>query len=284
MRKKDYTLKLGFIFIITIFSIACINVSYSGFTAYISIDGSVKNWEEPASIGDYVWNDQDRDGIRDLGELNIPEVEVNLYTGDDTFLESKITDINGYYLFYDLIPGEYYIEFILPDGYFFTIMNSGIDDEKDSDTDTITGKTINVFLKPGDNDLRWDSGMYTDYEGCTQGFWKTHQNEWIGYQPSQKLYEVFHIPIELIELESYTLLEALSLEGGASLLDKAENLIKVAVGALLNAAHPDVDYPLSETQVINDINNALSSLNPSVIEYQMLLLDYHNCLQACLCP
>jgi len=153
----------------------------------------------------------------------------------------------------------------------------------DSDADTITGQTITVFLKPGDNDLRWDAGMYTDFEGCTGGFWKTHQYEWIGYEPGQRLYEVFFIPLELSDLETYSLLESLSFQGGASLFDKAENLMKVAVGALLNAAHPDVDYPLPETQIINDINNALNSLNPSVIEYQMLLLDYHNCLQACLC-
>ena len=283
-RRKRNSLKLGFIFIISIFSLACINVSYSGFTDYLQIYGYVETWEEPASIGDYVWNDINRDGINDIGELGIPEVIVNIYYGNGTFLNTTTTDITGYYLFYNLSPGDYFIEFILPEGYFFTIQDSGIDDELDSDADTTTGQTITTILKPGDNDIRWDAGMYTDYEGCTGGFWKNFVNEWIGYSPGQTLGEVFKFRPELSDLISVTFLDSLSFSGGNTLLDKAKNLMRVSVAALLNAAHPDVNYPFSEAEIINNVNIALLSLDPIIIEYQMLILDYNNCLQACLCP
>ena len=64
---------------------------------------------EPAVIGNYVWLDEDGDGVQDAGETGIPNVTVTL-TGNDangnpvnlTF----VTDANGGYLFKGLPPSN----------------------------------------------------------------------------------------------------------------------------------------------------------------------------------
>ena len=56
-----------------------------------------------------------------------------------------------------------------------------------------------------------------------------------------------------------TLLEALALKGGKSACGARETLLRAAVAAMLNAAHPDVDYSLTVSQVQAEVNAALAS-------------------------
>ena len=74
---------------------------------------------EGGSIGDRVWIDIDGDGVDDVGEPGIANVTVTLYDaggdmlpggGDDTLLETTVTDTNGNYLFDNLPPGTYYVD------------------------------------------------------------------------------------------------------------------------------------------------------------------------------
>jgi len=68
----------------------------------------------PGEIGDYVWCDEDDDGLQDVGEPGIGGVVVNLLcagadgqfgTADD-ITDSQMTDANGGYLFTDVPAGE----------------------------------------------------------------------------------------------------------------------------------------------------------------------------------
>ncbi|MBT8197957.1 MAG: carboxypeptidase regulatory-like domain-containing protein, partial [Acidimicrobiia bacterium] len=74
-----------------------------------------------AVIGDRVWLDTDGDGIEDIGEKGIADVEVILYedpdgipgNGDEIQIAATTTDSNGDYLFdhvYPLGTGNYYVE------------------------------------------------------------------------------------------------------------------------------------------------------------------------------
>lgn len=133
----------------------------------------------PASLGDYVWEDANQNGIQDAGEAGIPGVTVNLYDCDGNWLASATTDGSGYYLFDNLAPGCYSVEFVAPSGYQFTTPNQGGDDALDSDADPTTGKTGNINLASGQSDLTWDAGLYRmALGGCTytQGYWKTHSS------------------------------------------------------------------------------------------------------------
>jgi hypothetical protein len=65
------------------------------------------------SIGDYVWRDLDGDGIQDnaLLEPGIPGVLVELYSADGTtLLDTRITNVDGYYLFTGLAKGTYTVK------------------------------------------------------------------------------------------------------------------------------------------------------------------------------
>jgi hypothetical protein len=97
-------------------------------------------------------------------------------------------------------------------------------------------------------------------EGCTPGFWKNHPAAWLetGYSPDDTLESVFDIP-DIYGLDNNTLLQALSFMGGNTEKGAAKILLRAGVAALLNAAHPDIDYPRTEAEVIADVNAALAS-------------------------
>ncbi|HFD40399.1 MAG TPA: DUF11 domain-containing protein, partial [Anaerolineae bacterium] len=113
-----------------------------------------------AGIGDYVWLDQDRDGIQDVDETGVPSVTVILYDADGTAVLSTTTDASGHYSFTNLLPGDYYLYFDPPTGYIITLQNQGSDDEVDSDADPISGETIMTNLEPGEYDPTWDVGLF----------------------------------------------------------------------------------------------------------------------------
>lgn len=100
----------------------------------------------------------------------------------------------------------------------------------------------------------------TGGEGCTPGYWKNHDDSWAatGYSPAQTLESVFDVP-DAFNLDNVTLLQALSLSGGPGALGAAKLLLHHAVAALLNAAHPGVEYDESVADIIADVNAALAT-------------------------
>ena len=132
---------------------------------------------ELAAIGDYVWHDHNMDGIQDEGEPGIAGITVTLYDCQDVALTTTTTDANGFYIFMDLVPGDYHVGFELPAAWTFSPQDQGTDDAVDSDADPVTGMTVCTTLDAGETDLTWDAGMYLPVgDGCTLtiGFWKTH--------------------------------------------------------------------------------------------------------------
>ena len=116
-----------------------------------------------ASLGDFVFEDKNGNGIQDPTEVGVSGVTVKL-TGTDqdgnTVSLSTTTDTNGKYLFEDLVPGNYVVEFVKPAGYTGSDKDQGTDDTKDSDADKITGKTGTISLASGDNNLTVDAGIF----------------------------------------------------------------------------------------------------------------------------
>ncbi|MDB6076053.1 MAG: hypothetical protein JWO89_3693, partial [Verrucomicrobiaceae bacterium] len=75
------------------------------------------------SVGNLVWNDLNRNGLRDAGEPGIVGVLVQLFNAgadgkaggtDDALLLTSTTDSNGAYLFSGLLPGKYYLRLPTP--------------------------------------------------------------------------------------------------------------------------------------------------------------------------
>lgn len=119
------------------------------------------------SIGDIVWHDINADGIQDPDEYGMNDIVVNLFDQNDNFIEATITqnDVDGnpgYYVFNDISPGGYYLQFVLPPGYKSTIPNAGGDDTRDSDVNDSNGEGTTAILNisPGEHDRDADCGFY----------------------------------------------------------------------------------------------------------------------------
>jgi protocatechuate 3,4-dioxygenase beta subunit len=114
-----------------------------------------------ASIGDFVWNDKNADGIQGVREKGLAGIMVELQDAAMNTLATTATDANGKYLFDNLAPGDYYVKFTAPSGpfgYFIADPDLGGDDAKDSDADPITGRTGLISLS-ADNVVTIDAGM-----------------------------------------------------------------------------------------------------------------------------
>ncbi|MBP7627364.1 MAG: carboxypeptidase regulatory-like domain-containing protein, partial [Zoogloea sp.] len=98
---------------------------------------------QKASIGDKVWADCDNDGIQDAGEAGVPGITVKLLNASGAVIATTLTDANGNYLFKDLMPGTYSVQFVAPTGYTFTTKDVGSNDAIDSDVggSTVIGTT-----------------------------------------------------------------------------------------------------------------------------------------------
>lgn len=110
------------------------------------------------SIGDFVWEDLNNDTFQDAGEPGIGGVTVYLYLddGDGTFepggddgspINTQITDGSGWYLFEDLVAGDYWVDIddtTIPFGYILTTAND----------------PMLVNLAPGGDELGADFGYF----------------------------------------------------------------------------------------------------------------------------
>ncbi len=71
----------------------------------------------PGSLAGFVYIDADNDGVKEPGERGLEGVTITL-TGTDTFGEvnrTEVTDVNGFYNFENLAPGNYILRETQPD-------------------------------------------------------------------------------------------------------------------------------------------------------------------------
>ncbi len=122
----------------------------------------------PGGIGDFVWLDQNQNGLRDPGEagLGINGVVVELRNSSGAVVATRTTgaavgSVPGSYLFQLICPGTYTVSIVsgVPAGYIPTLANVGSDPTIDSSTSPVT-----VTLVPGQKTLDVDFGFVT---GCT---------------------------------------------------------------------------------------------------------------------
>ena len=139
------------------------------FTGSFAVDfsggakGYVGNISSLGAIGDYVWEDTNKDGIQDDDEFGVPDVTVNLLDANGTTtLATTTTGEAGDYLFPNLVAGTYIVEFEKPDGFTFTTSNQGGDAALDSDADATTGRTAPITLAWGQTDLTRDAGLVVE--------------------------------------------------------------------------------------------------------------------------
>lgn len=106
-----------------------------------TIDGGVVR--QPISIGNFVWNDFDRDGVQEAGEPGLPAVVVQLWnSARNQLLDSTTTNANGNYVLLAPGPGDYRVRVVLPSlQESFSPKDSPPSDATDSDVNP-TGITL----------------------------------------------------------------------------------------------------------------------------------------------
>jgi len=119
-----------------------------------------------ACIGNFMWLDENLNGVQDPGELGVVNIKVDLYNATtNTLVATTKTDSSGKYMFCGLKPGKYKVKFEQPNTYLFTSKDKG-SDIKDSDVDS-SGWSHIIDLEAGEKDLTIDAGIYCecdDYE------------------------------------------------------------------------------------------------------------------------
>jgi hypothetical protein len=109
-------------------------------------------------------------------------------------------------------------------------------------------------------------------EGCTPGFWKQpqHFDSW----PVALTTTLAGAGFVGTGNDNVTLLAALSFQGGPTLQDAKNILMRAAAAAYLNSFA--VDYPLTTAEVVSMVNDALASGDRATILALAATLDANN--------
>jgi hypothetical protein len=123
---------------------------------------------QPGTIGDFVWLDNNGNGLIDSSEPGLRNITVELLNSTaKSVLETTQTNSQGYYSFTNLTPGQYVVEFISPCGYVFTTEGVGSNAAINSSANTKTGQTSVISLASGQTDNSVNAGLYQP--ACVSG-------------------------------------------------------------------------------------------------------------------
>jgi len=118
-----------------------------------------------SSLGDFVWEDMNGNGIQDASESGLNGIRVVLEDTSGAEIVSIFTSTGGpqnkpgYYQFGNLAPGIYQIRFVIPLLFKFTKKDVGGNDDQDSDVDPVTGLIKPILLEAGVQRLNLDAGL-----------------------------------------------------------------------------------------------------------------------------
>jgi len=119
-----------------------------------------------ATLGSFVWLDENRNGIQEEGEPGFADVQITIEAVDFEYSSQTVTDESGFYEL-SVPPGRYQLIFALPSGFILTKPNQGEDDERDSDVDPISLTTDTIQVRARDAILNLDAGCISECEPFT---------------------------------------------------------------------------------------------------------------------
>lgn len=209
------------------------------------------------SVGDYVWDDTDQDGLQESGESGHAGVTVNLLDSYGNWLYAATTGQDGSYLISGLAAGYYRLEFVAPSGTQFTLQDQGSDDTVDSDADPDTGRTGFLDLTLGQDLTDVDAGLCPESGG--------RGNSLVGQGPAQE--DVLNNPSATVyPLATETVYRNTDGTGGqtttyaytwfpASTQMQFQTVTKPGIPTTQNG--PGVDYPDTETTFFDNYGRPL---------------------------
>ena len=182
--------------------------------------------------------------------------------------DTQQTGADGCYTWTNLgpVPGGYYdVSEVVPPGWM-----------------PLTPTSYNFESPPHSGASYSFTFVNTPTQGCTPGYWKVdqHWDSWPApWSPSGPLSAMFsgvtNPPYAVtvvtfpdgtsVLMGSATQVQALHFQGGDSVPEKAEILLRAAVAAVLNADSPGVNFPWTSAQAISAVNAALASQDATTI-------------------
>lgn len=127
-------------------------------------DPSIDAGFYPAStLGDFVWEDMNANGIQEAGEPGIANVGVELLQGG-VVVSTTTTNALGLYQFGNLPLGTYAVRMAEIPGWRVTLQNQGSDDQLDSDIDPVTRTSGDIAIPLPGHYPNNDAGFYEPAE------------------------------------------------------------------------------------------------------------------------
>ena len=111
------------------------------------------------SLGDFVWQDTNANGIQDAGELGLEGITVELQSCSGDFVASTTTDSMGAYRFENVAEDHFQLQFMLPSGYEFSPEKATPEFKLDSNANETTGVSPCYDMTQGYQRLAVDAGM-----------------------------------------------------------------------------------------------------------------------------
>lgn len=114
-------------------------------------------------VGDYVWEDLNGNGLQDIGEPGIGNVQVFLHkSSDNSIIQSTTSDANGAYRFDNVFPDDYYVRFDAMSDYIPTLnINTTSNSDITGFHGPLTTNSFNVqVISPLSNYRDIDGGFY----------------------------------------------------------------------------------------------------------------------------
>jgi hypothetical protein len=138
------------------------------------LDAGFQILDSIVTIGDRVWLDLNQNGLQDLNEPGLPNIAVKLYQQPGSALVASTTTNNqGVYLFTNVYPGTYFLEFSLQglsSTHVFSPQNVGTNDNIDSDVNPANGRSpVFVVMNLMQDNLMLDAGIYDLCNNVTSG-------------------------------------------------------------------------------------------------------------------
>ena len=115
------------------------------------------------SIGDYMWFDDDNDGLQGPEEIGVSNRTVTLYNSLNFAVATTLTDANGFYSFTNISEGSgYYIVFSKPNGYAFTTQYAGGASASNNSKVDATGRTAAFSIAANEAVQQLDAGIVVE--------------------------------------------------------------------------------------------------------------------------
>ena len=178
-------------------------------------------------------------------QINLYEWDDSLEPADWTLIATASTDENGKYCFSNLEDGDYKVTETFKEGW---VQVSPAGNEH---LVTLPGGASDCEIGPFYN---FENEQEGNGEGFTPGFWRNHDEAWpaTGFAPSDIFSAVFGVgPSDT--LGEYKVGTIWAKGGGENVL------LRHGTAALLNAAHPNVDYAYTVAEVIAMVQDAYAT-------------------------